>query len=225
MVNYRDNTAGMMLAPSAENALHERIGYRFAKRIFDVSVSLLLMLLLLVPMLIIAAAVSLDSKGGPVFRQKRVGLDGREFSIYKFRTMNTSAPSEVPTGRLFGSDCYITRVGSLLRRTSVDELPQLINVLKGDMSFVGPRPLIRGETNIHELRSIAGVYSVRPGITGWAQINGRDEVSDLEKVRLDAEYVENCSVLFDLSILFKTVMVVIRGEGYAEGAGKKHPVH
>ena len=221
LVNYRENTAGLFLTPSQDAALHERFGYRFVKRCFDITVSLLMLAVLLVPMLVIAAVVSCDSKGGAVFRQKRIGMDGKEFYIYKFRTMYTSAPGEVATSSLTDSGEYITRVGAFLRRTSVDELPQLVNILKGDMSFVGPRPLIRGETDIHDLREAAGVYSVRPGMTGWAQINGRDEVSIERKVELDAEYVERCSVLFDARILADTVRVVLHGDGYAEG-GSNH---
>lgn len=221
MVDYRNNTAGMYLTPSQDAALHERFGYRFVKRSFDLAVSLVLLAVLLVPMLLTAAVISCDSNGGAVFRQKRIGMDGKEFYIYKFRTMYTSAPSEASTSSLTDSDSYITRVGAFLRRMSIDELPQLVNILKGDMSFVGPRPLIRGETDIHDLREAAGVYSVRPGMTGWAQINGRDDISVERKVELDTEYVERCSVLFDARILIDTVRVVLHGDGYAEG-GSKH---
>lgn len=218
MVNYREDAAGLVTTPSEDSALHENIGYRAVKRGFDFAVSLALLIILFIPMLVISVIISLDSKGGPVFRQKRVGLDGREFYIYKFRTMDLNAPSEVATGDLVASESYITRAGRFFRRTSIDELPQLINVLKGDMSFVGPRPLIRGETDIHRLRTEHGVYSVRPGITGWAQVNGRDELSLVEKVRYDAEYVEKRSLMFDIAIIFRTIGVVTRGEGYAEGA-------
>ena len=218
MVNYREDASGMAITPSEDSALHEHIGYRAVKRGFDFVLSLLLIAVLFIPMLIIGMIIALDSRGGAVFRQKRIGLDGKEFYIYKFRTMCKSAPSEVATGDLVASESYFTRVGGFLRRTSVDELPQLFNVLKGDMSFVGPRPLIRGETDIHRLRTEHGVYSVRPGITGWAQVNGRDELSLAEKVRYDSEYVERRSILFDLAIIFRTIGVVTRGEGYSEGA-------
>ena len=208
----------MVMAPSKDSALHEHIGYRAVKRSFDFAVSLALIIILFVPMLLIGLIVALDSKGGAVFRQKRVGLDGKEFYIYKFRSMDKNAPSEVATGDLVRPESYLTRVGGFIRRASLDELPQLFNILKGDMSFVGPRPLIRGETNIHRLRAENGVYSVRPGITGWAQVNGRDELTVAEKVRYDTEYVERRSVLFDIYILFRTLGVVANGDGYAEGS-------
>ncbi len=217
MVNYRDNVAGYVLSPSEDAALHTRFGYRATKRVFDVLVSLVTLILAAVPMLLIAIVICSDSEGGAVFKQRRVGRDGKLFYIYKFRTMKTSAPSEKATNDFTDSCAYITKAGELLRRTSLDELPQLINVLKGDMSIVGPRPLIVGETDIHEQREAAGVYSVRPGLTGWAQVNGRDNVTIEEKVRYDAEYVERRSLMLDASIIVKTIGVVLKKDGYSEG--------
>ncbi len=192
--------------------------YSAIKRAFDIVVSLIGIILTALPMAIISLIISADSKGCAIFSQRRVGLDGKLFNVYKFRTMYTFTPSETATSDLHDPYRYITRVGAFLRRTSLDELPQLFNVLKGDMSLVGPRPLIAREHEIHYLRKKANVYTVRPGITGWAQINGRDDVSVYEKVRLDAEYVDNRSLWFDLCILVKTVLVVFRKDGYREGS-------
>jgi len=194
--------------------------YCTVKRLFDIVFSLVGIIAAAIPMAIISLVISADSKGCAIFCQRRVGLDGKLFHVYKFRTMYTFTPSETATSDLQDPYNYITRVGAFLRRTSLDELPQLFNVLKGDMSLVGPRPLIAGEHEIHHLRQKANVYSVRPGITGWAQVNGRDDVSISEKVRLDAEYVNKRSLLFDLNILIKTVLVVFRKDGYREGSAK-----
>ena len=178
----------------------------FIKRAFDVVFSLISLVVLIIPFVIIGI-VSLIVQGKPVFiSQKRYGKNGKAFDIYKFRTMKTGAP-------VFASndvdEKYITKWGSLLRKTSGDELPQLVNVLKGDMSLVGPRPLILEEDEIHQLRLKNGIYSVRPGITGWAQVNGRDDVSIDEKVKLDRYYVENLSVFFDIKIIFKSFSAVL----------------
>lgn len=215
MTNCREEAVVMLSEESCER--RSGLVYRCMKRSFDIVLSLFGIVVLALPLLIIAAAVRLDSSGAAIFRQNRVGKDGRVFKICKFRTMHTFAPSETATGELSGAYSYITRVGRLLRKTSLDELPQLFNILKGDMSVIGPRPLIVGESEIHDLRSAAGVYSVRPGMTGWAQVNGRDNLAVSEKVALDAEYVENLSLAFDLRVLLKTVAVVISGDGYREG--------
>ncbi len=186
------------------------------KRLFDVICSLLL-LVLLSPVLAIIALVILIDDGAPViFRQDRVGKDERIFKIYKFRTMKKGTRT-ASTHDLVESGDVVTRSGKGLRRLSLDELPQLINILKGDMSFVGPRPLIPEETEIRELRRARGVYAVRPGVTGWSQVNGRDLVDNETKARMDQEYVRRQSLLFDLRILLKTVFVVLRRDGIAEG--------
>ena len=194
--------------------------YAFFKRFFDIVVSAVSLIVLAIPFVLISLAIAFDSRGRVIFKQRRVGRGGKEFFIYKFRTMSVDAPSMVATGDLTCAHSYITRVGRFLRKTSLDELPQLINVLKGDMSVVGPRPLIINESEIHQRRTDAGIYSVRPGVTGWAQVNGRDNVSVDEKVRLDKYYVNNKSVVFDLHIILKTVWVVIIKKGYAEGKQK-----
>ncbi len=186
------------------------------KRIFDFTVSLL-MLILLSPVFLFISLLLLITQGRPViFRQYRVGLNNKLFYIYKFRTMNRETRN-VPTAELEEADECITKYGRILRKTSLDELPQIFNVLKGDMSFVGPRPLIPEEKEIRKLRAEYGVYSVRPGITGLAQINGRDILSIKEKALFDKEYVENQSFLGDIKILFKTVKVVLLRENISEG--------
>lgn len=215
MTNYREGVAP--IAVPAEDSAPARLGYRFVKRSFDIVASFILILLCLIPMAVIALAIKIDSKGSVIFRQKRVGKGSRLFTIYKFRTMQTTAPAEVATKDLDSPFSYITRVGAFLRKTSIDELPQLFNVLKGDMSFIGPRPLIAGEADVHRLRSELGVYDVAPGLTGWAQVNGRDNVSPEEKVWFDRYYVNNRSVRFDISIFIKTIQVVIKRDGFVEG--------
>lgn len=190
------------------------------KRFLDVFLSLAA-IIVLSPLLLIISIIILIDNGTPViFTQDRVGKDDKLFKIKKFRTMRTDAPN-VATAELEQSDKYITRSGKLLRRTSLDELPQLFNVLKGDMSFVGPRPLIPEESHIREIRREYGIYSVRPGLTGWAQVNGRDCLSDEEKAEFDREYIEKESLWFDTKIFFRTIWVVLTGKDVVEG-GMKH---
>ncbi len=191
--------------------------YPVFKRVLDIVFSLAGIILLALPMLIIAAIIRLGSPGAAVFRQDRVGQNGKVFSICKFRTMYCTAPKNTPTCELKDAQSHITPFGAFLRKSSLDELPQLFNVLRGDMSFVGPRPLIAEESEIHSLRQAAGVYRVRPGMTGWAQVNGRDCVTVPEKVTYDAEYAGNYSLAFDLKVIFRTIFVVASGDGYAEG--------
>lgn len=190
------------------------------KRFFDAVFSALAILFLL-PLLFTVSLIVLIDDGCPViFRQKRVGKNGKLFEIRKFRTMKKGTRN-APTGKLHESGECITRSGRFLRKTSLDELIQLFNILDGTMSFVGPRPLIPEEKEIDELRKNYNVYRVRPGMTGWAQINGRDSVSDEEKALLDREYVENQSILFDIKILLKTFGTVLKGENIVEGVNKK----
>ena len=186
------------------------------KRIFDFTVSLLLIIALIPVFLIIALVVLIDSGYPVIFKQYRVGKDNKLFYIYKFRTMKVNTRNTA-TEDLKEADSVITKSGRILRKTSLDELPQLFNVLSGKMSFVGPRPLIPEEKEIRQIRKELGVYSVRPGITGLAQVNGRDMLSAKEKALFDKEYVEKQSVLFDIKIMFKTVLVVLKRENIAEG--------
>lgn len=220
MVNTQEKpvtTAYASQEGSVRSAVMTKPFYFFVKRCFDVIISLITMIVLLPLMLLIAVAIKLDSKGKVIFKQNRVGKGGELFLIYKFRTMSTSAPSEMATKDLDNPYSYITRVGSFLRKTSLDELPQFLNVIKGDMSIIGPRPLIEAELEIHRLRAEKGVYSVRPGLTGWAQVNGRDDISDEEKAAYDSEYVQRCSVGFDIRIMLRSISVVFKRDGYREG--------
>lgn len=186
------------------------------KRAFDFTVSLLLIIILLPVFLVVSLIVLIDAGAPVIFRQYRVGKDNKLFYIYKFRTMRKNTRNAA-TADLTDSDKFITKSGRFLRKTSIDELPQLVNVLIGDMSFVGPRPLIPEEKEIRALRKEYGVYSVRPGITGLAQINGRDNLSIEEKALFDKEYIDKQSLGLDIKILLKTVMVVLRRENIKEG--------
>ena len=180
------------------------------KRIFDFLVSIFA-LLFLSPLFLIVSLAILITDGSPVlFRQERVGKDNKIFTVYKFRTMRNGT-GDVATSELTDANEKITKTGRFLRRTSIDELPQLFNILNGTMSLVGPRPLIPAEKEIRELREQYGVYSVRPGITGYAQINGRDNIDDETKALLDKEYVEKQSFMFDLKIMLGTVTKVLGG--------------
>lgn len=197
--------------------------YPYIKRGADVILSLLALICLSPVYLIVALAVKLSSPGPVLFRQKRVGRGGRLFTIYKFRTMRTDTPRDTATHLLQDPSRYITRVGAFLRRSSLDELPQFFNVLKGDMSIVGPRPALYNQYDLIAAREKAGVNAVRPGITGLAQISGRDELPIPVKVRYDREYVENLSLKMDARCFFGTIISVLRAEGVREGGtgGKK----
>ena len=197
--------------------------YPYIKRGADVVLSLLALICLSPVYLIVALAVKLSSPGPVLFRQKRVGRGGRLFTIYKFRTMRTDTPRDTATHLLQDPSRYITRVGAFLRRSSLDELPQFFNVLKGDMSIVGPRPALYNQYDLIAAREKAGVNAVRPGITGLAQISGRDELPIPVKVRYDREYVENLSLNMDARCFFGTIISVLRAEGVREGGtgGKK----
>lgn len=186
------------------------------KRAFDFTVSLLLIIILLPVFLLVSLIVLIDAGTPVIFRQYRVGKDNKLFYIYKFRTMRKNTRNAA-TAELTDADKFITKSGKILRKTSLDELPQLINVLIGDMSFVGPRPLIPEEKEIREIRKEYNVYSVRPGITGWAQVNGRDSLSIEEKALFDKEYIDKQSISFDIKILVKTVSVVLKRENIREG--------
>ncbi len=192
-------------------------GYRVLKRFFDIVLSFIGIVILLVPMSLIMLIVVVDDPGSPIFSQKRVGRNGELFNVYKLRTMKKHTPKYLATKDVDDPDKYITRTGRLLRKLSIDELPQLFNILKGDMSIVGPRPLIPDEKEIHILREKCGVYSLRPGLTGLAQINGRDLVSAQKKVAWDEKYLNNISFKTDVKILLATVPKVFGGENVVEG--------
>ncbi len=186
------------------------------KRALDFTVSLFA-LIILSPLFLVVSVCILISDGSPVlFRQKRVGKDNELFEIYKFRTMKRGTEN-VASNDLSDAAVKITRFGKILRATSIDELPQLLNILNGSMSLIGPRPLIPEEKEIRELRRKYNVYSVRPGITGWAQVNGRDNVSAEKKALLDKEYVEKQSLMLDIKIFFMTIHQVLRRKDVNEG--------
>ena len=191
------------------------------KRFFDVVCSLAAIVLLSPVMLIIAIAILIDDGSPVLFKQDRVGLNNELFKIKKFRTMKRGTRNTSTADLSESNDC-ITKTGKFLRKTSLDELPQLFNVLDGSMSFVGPRPLIPEEDHIRTLRLENDIYSVRPGVTGWAQINGRDSLSDEEKTKFDREYIEKHSITFDAKIFFKTILVVLTGKDVVEGGANHH---
>jgi len=191
--------------------------YRIWKRGFDIILSFLGLTVLLLPIGIIALLVYIDDPGKVIFSQDRIGKGNKKFRLYKFRTMKLDTPKYMATSQVVNPDQYITRVGKVLRKLSLDEIPQLVCVLKGDMSLVGPRPLIPGEKPIHDMRDRFGVYTVRPGVTGLAQVNGRDTVLPAEKVRYDVKYVEKFGFLTDIKILLATVPKVFAGSGVVEG--------
>lgn len=190
----------------------------YGKRIEDVSIALAALVILGLPMLLVAAAIRLTSKGPALFRQKRFGKDKQLFTVYKFRTMSTKAPKNMPTNSFTNADSYITPLGGVLRKLSIDELPQLLNVIKGEMSIVGPRPVIKTEKKLINLRQKYHANSVKPGITGWAQVNGRDDLDDQRKAEMDGEYVQQLSFLTDVKIMIKTIGAVLMMSGHTEGS-------
>lgn len=191
--------------------------YDKLKRALDLFFALLLLLLAAIPCGLISLLIRLTSPGPAFFKQTRIGRGGKPFFCYKFRTMYTDAPQYCATPDFQDADSFITPVGKFLRKTSLDELPQLFNVIRGDMSFIGPRPLIPEEKGIHEERMKRGVYLLRPGISGLAQINGRDRVDAETKVKYDEEYLHHISFFFDAKIVFGTFFGVLRGSDIVEG--------
>lgn len=192
------------------------------KRIIGFLMALILVILLSPILLLIAIAIKYESKGPVLFKQKRVGKHKKLFEIYKFRSMRTDTPKDQPTHLLQNPESYITKVGGFLRKTSLDELPQLFNILKGEMAWVGPRPALWNQYDLIEERDKYGANDVMPGLTGWAQINGRDELEIPVKAKFDGEYVEKCSFLFDLKCFFGTFIRVAKQDGVVEGGtGRK----
>lgn len=187
------------------------------KKFIDLFLSLLGAVFLAPFFLFIMLAIKMDSKGPIFFRQKRVGIHKKHFYILKFRTMRIDTPKDVPTHLLTDPEQYITKAGKFLRKTSLDELPQILNILKGDMSIIGPRPALWNQYDLIEERDKYGANDVMPGLTGWAQINGRDELEIPVKARLDGEYVEKMSIVFDIKCFIGTVLSVMRHEGVVEG--------
>ena len=190
---------------------------RYIKRLIDIVLSALGLLVLAVPMLVIALVVKLDSPGPVLFWQKRIGLGKKTFVMPKFRSMYTETPANMPTHLLSDPQRWITPSGKWLRKTSLDELPQILCILKGDMSIIGPRPALWNQDDLVAERDKYGANDVRPGLSGWAQINGRDELEIPVKAKLDGIYVENLSFMMDLKCFFGTVISVLRHDGVVEG--------
>ena len=187
------------------------------KRLIDIILSGCGIIVLAPVYLIIALAIKLDDPGPVFFRQKRVGIHKTHFNILKFRTMKMNTPKDTPTHLLENPEQYITKVGRILRKTSLDELPQILQIFTGDMSVIGPRPALWNQFDLIEERDKYGANDVRPGLTGWAQINGRDELPIDVKARFDGEYVENMSFLFDCKCFFGTIISVLKHDGVVEG--------
>lgn len=190
---------------------------RFIKRFIDIVLSLVGLVVLAIPMLVFALIVKLDSPGPVLFWQKRVGIHKKTFMMPKFRTMYTDTPANMPTHLLSDPQKWITRSGAWFRKLSIDELPQILCIFTGKMSIIGPRPALWNQDDLIEERDKYGANDVRPGLTGWAQINGRDELEIPVKARLDGEYVQNLSFLFDCRCFFGTIFKVLRHDGVVEG--------
>lgn len=202
-----------------------RMGYERIKRIGDLALSVTGLLLLWPFFVVLALWIRIDSPGPVLFRQERIGKDETRFTMLKFRTMRVEAPNDQPTHLLQNADGHITRAGRWLRRTSLDELPQLWNIVKGDMSFVGPRPALWNQDDLIAERDKYGANAVRPGLTGWAQINGRDELPIDVKAKMDGEYIQHMSLGFDVRCFIGTLGPVLRKDGIVEGGETKREDH
>lgn len=191
--------------------------YLVIKRVLDFVISLIGIIVLSPLLLILMIVIKIDSKGPVFFKQRRITKGKKEFKILKFRTMKIDTPKDTPTHLLKNAESYITRVGKILRKTSLDELPQIFNILSGKMSIVGPRPALYNQNDLIELRDKYGANDILPGLTGLAQISGRDELEIEKKAKLDGEYVEKMSLFFDIKIFFKTIGKVFKSDGVVEG--------
>ena len=190
---------------------------KFGKRFLDIVLSACGILVLAPVFALLAIAIKADDPGPVFFRQKRVGIHKTHFQIMKFRTMKMDAPRDVPTHLLENPEACITRVGRILRKTSLDELPQIFQIFTGEMSIIGPRPALWNQFDLIEERDKYGANDIRPGLTGWAQINGRDELPIDVKAKLDGEYVQNMSFLIDCKCFFGTIISVLKSDGVVEG--------
>ena len=208
--------------PAAYRLTGGKKAYMFLKSSLDFIISLLALIVLALPMVILALIIKLDDRGPVFFKQKRIGKDQKHFMMLKFRTMRTDTPKDTATHLLTDPQKYITKVGRFLRKTSLDELPQLINILAGHMSIVGPRPALWNQFDLIEEREKYGVHQVRPGLTGWAQVNGRDELEIPVKAKLDGEYIEKFGLMMDIRCFFPT-FGILNGKGVVEGGtGELH---
>ncbi len=190
---------------------------KFFKRFFDIVLSFLALILLSWLFLVLIIAIKINDPGPAFFTQKRVGKNKTFFKLYKFRTMKMCTPHDVPTHQLDNPDQYITKVGKFLRKSSLDELPQIVNIFLGKMSIIGPRPALWNQDDLVAERDKYGANDVKPGLTGWAQINGRDELEIPVKAKLDGEYVEKLSFLFDMKCFFGSIVSVFKSDGVVEG--------
>ncbi len=197
-----------------------RRSFLFCKRVLDLLFSVVLLVVLLPLLLIVTLVAAYDTAGSPFFVQTRMGKDGRPFRMIKFRTMSKSAPENLATYEFKNANDFISPIGHFLRKYSLDELPQLWNVLKGDMSFIGPRPVVLTEEELLALRELHGALEVRPGITGFAQVRGRDHLPIVQKAFLDGYYARHATFLMDLRILWRTVLYVLRAEGVQDQGEK-----
>jgi O-antigen biosynthesis protein WbqP len=199
----------------------EHVSYLKIKRILDFIFSFIGIIVLIPFFGLISILIMIESPGRILFKQKRFGIHKKHFNILKFRTMKIDTPKDSPTHLLENPDYWITRVGRLLRKTSLDEIPQVFNILKGDMSFVGPRPALWNQHDLIEEREKYGANDVPVGLTGWAQINGRDELEIDVKAKLDGEYAKNIGILMDVRCFFGTIFYVLRSDGVVEGGTRK----
>lgn len=190
----------------------------FLKRLIDIILSLIGIIVLAIPMLIVAALIKREDPGPALFVQKRVGIQKSYFKLYKFRSMKMSTPHDMPTHLLENPEQYILKIGKTIRKLSIDELPQLFNILKGDMSVIGPRPALWNQDDLVAERDKYGANDVKPGLTGWAQINGRDELEIPIKAKFDGEYAQKLSFAFDCKCFFGTIGKVLKSEGVVEGS-------
>ena len=190
---------------------------KYIKRLIDIILSLIGIVILFPFYLLIVLAIKLNSKGPVLFKQKRIGINKSYFYILKFRTMRIDTPKDIPTHLLENPQQWITSVGKFLRKTSLDELPQIFNILKGDMAIIGPRPCLWNQYDLIEQRDKYGANDIRPGLTGWAQINGRDELEISVKAKLDGDYVKKLGFLMDVRCFFGTIFSVLKSDGVVEG--------
>ncbi|WP_455537601.1 sugar transferase [Terrisporobacter sp.] len=195
--------------------------YSKIKRFLDFLISMIGIVILSPVFLLIILLIKLDSRGPVLFKQRRIGINKKEFNILKFRTMRIDTPKYIPTHLLDNPEAYITKIGGVLRKTSLDELPQIINIIKGEMSIIGPRPALWNQFDLIEERDKYRANDVLPGLTGWAQINGRDELAIAVKARYDGEYVDNMSLFFDIKCFFRTILKVLKRDGVVEGKLEK----
>ena len=198
--------------------------HNFLKRIIDCTLAIIGTIVLSPLFLLLIILIKLDSSGPILFRQKRVGLNKKCFEIMKFRTMRINTPKDMPTHMRENPDYYITKMGRFLRNTSLDELPQFFNIIKGDMAIIGPRPALYNQYDLIKERDKYGANNIRPGLTGYAQINGRDELAIEIKSKLDGEYVHKMSFVFDVKLFFLTILKVLKSEGVKEGVDREKEI-